>query len=80
VIYKDDLGTLCRRWNWKEAERTKLTAETRNAFLVIEGLPPVGCDLVERAANELAALVREHCGGEVRVALIDRGHPSARLA
>jgi DNA/RNA-binding domain of Phe-tRNA-synthetase-like protein len=80
VIYKDDLGTLCRRWNWKEAERTKLTAGTRNAFLVIEGLPPAGRDLVERAANELAALVREHCGGEVRVALIDRSHPSAPLA
>lgn len=80
IIYKDDLGTLCRRWNWKEAERTKLTAETRNAFLVIEGLPPVGRDLVERAAGELAALVREHCGGAVEVALIDRDHPEAPLA
>jgi DNA/RNA-binding domain of Phe-tRNA-synthetase-like protein len=80
VIYKDGLGTLCRRWNWKEAERTKLTAATRRAFLVIEGLPPVGRDLVERAAEELAALVREHCGGEVAVALIDRGHPWTPLA
>jgi len=79
VIYKDDLGTLCRRWNWKEAERTKLTAATRHAFLVIEGLPPAGHDLVERAAGELAALVREHCGGEVAVALVDRGHPRAPL-
>ncbi|HET7041363.1 MAG TPA: phenylalanine--tRNA ligase beta subunit-related protein [Gemmatimonadales bacterium] len=80
VIYKDDLGTLCRRWNWKEAERTKLTAETRNAVLVIEGLPPAGRDLVERATGELAALIREHCGGEIRAALIDRGHPRAPLA
>ena len=80
VIYRDDLGTLCRRWNWKEAERTKLTAETRNAVLVIEGLPPVGRDLVERATGELAALIREHCGGEVRVAVIDREHPSTPLA
>jgi DNA/RNA-binding domain of Phe-tRNA-synthetase-like protein len=80
VIYRDDLGTLCRRWNWKEAERTKLTAETRNAFLVIEGLPPAGRDLVERAAGELGRLVRAHCGGEVRVSLIDRDHPSAPLA
>ncbi len=79
VIYKDDLGTLCRRWNWKEAERTKLTAETRDAFLVIEGLPPVGRDLVERAAEELAALVRHHCGGAVTVALIDRDHPQTPL-
>jgi DNA/RNA-binding domain of Phe-tRNA-synthetase-like protein len=80
VIYRDDLGTLCRRWNWKEAERTKLTAATRHAFLVIEGLPPVGRDLVERAAGELGRLVRAHCGGEVRMAVIDRDHPSAPLA
>ncbi len=79
VIYKDELGTLCRRWNWKEAERTKLTAETRNAFLVIEGLPPVGRDLVERAAEELGRMVREHCGGQVTVSLIDRDHPQAPL-
>ncbi|HEY0511843.1 MAG TPA: phenylalanine--tRNA ligase beta subunit-related protein [Thermoanaerobaculia bacterium] len=79
VIYRDDLGTLCRRWNWKEAERTKLTAATTRAFLVIEGLPPVGRELVERAAGELAALVRQHCGGEVAVALIDRDCPQTPL-
>ncbi|HEY3566916.1 MAG TPA: phenylalanine--tRNA ligase beta subunit-related protein [Thermoanaerobaculia bacterium] len=80
VIYRDGLGTLCRRWNWKEAERTKLTAETRNAVLVIEGLPPAGRDLVERATGELASLIREHCGGKVTAALIDREHPSVPLA
>jgi DNA/RNA-binding domain of Phe-tRNA-synthetase-like protein len=80
VIYRDDLGTLCRRWNWKEAERTKLTAATRHAFLVIEGLPPVGRDLVAKAAEELAAGIREHCGGAAAVALIDRDHPRAPLA
>ncbi len=41
VIYKDDIGTICRRWNWKEVDRTKLTEDTKNAVIVIEGLPPV---------------------------------------
>ena len=41
IIYKDEVGAICRRWNWKEADRTKLTPETKNAFLVIEALPPV---------------------------------------
>ncbi|HEX4496364.1 MAG TPA: phenylalanine--tRNA ligase beta subunit-related protein [Thermoanaerobaculia bacterium] len=80
VIYRDDLGTLCRRWNWKEAERTKLTAATRHAFLVIEGLRPVGRDLVRQAAEELAALVRTHCGGGGQVVLIDPDHPRAPFA
>ncbi|HEX9941186.1 MAG TPA: phenylalanine--tRNA ligase beta subunit-related protein [Thermoanaerobaculia bacterium] len=79
VIYKDDIGAICRRWNWKEAERTRLTAATRNAVLVVEGLPPVGRDRVERAAEDLAALVREHCGGRLAVALVDRGQPQMTL-
>jgi DNA/RNA-binding domain of Phe-tRNA-synthetase-like protein len=80
VIYKDDLGAICRRWNWKEAERTKLTAATRNAVLVLEGLPPVGRDLVARAAEELADVVRTHCGGRVATAMVDRGRPGIALS
>jgi DNA/RNA-binding domain of Phe-tRNA-synthetase-like protein len=79
VIYKDDLGTLCRRWNWKEADRTKLTAATRDGFLVIEGLPPVGRPEIEAAAGELAELVRRHCGGTVSAGFVDAAHPELRL-
>jgi DNA/RNA-binding domain of Phe-tRNA-synthetase-like protein len=79
VLYKDDLGALCRRWNWKEADRTKLTPATRHAFLVIEGLPPVTRNDVETATNDLAALVRSACGGQVTTALLDRAQPEAGL-
>jgi DNA/RNA-binding domain of Phe-tRNA-synthetase-like protein len=79
VIYRDDLGAICRRWNWKEADRTKLTAATRRAFLVIEGLPPVDRGLVRQASEDLAALIAEHCGGRITTALIDRDRPSAVL-
>ena len=57
IIYKDDVGAICRRWNWKEADRTKLTQETKHAFLVIEALPPVPRETVETAIRELAELV-----------------------
>ena len=79
VIYKDDLGAICRRWNWKEADRTKLTPATRHAFLVIEGLPPVDRGLVETATAELADLVRGSCGGSISTAWIDRERPAAVL-
>lgn len=79
VIYKDDAGAICRRWNWKEADRTKLTAATRHAFLVIEGLPPVGRSQVETATDDLAHLVRAGCGGQVTAALLDRGRPEVGL-
>jgi DNA/RNA-binding domain of Phe-tRNA-synthetase-like protein len=72
VIYADRAGSLCRRWNWKEADRTKLTAATTRGFLVIEALPPAGRAELDAALADLAALVAEHCGGTVRTGVIDR--------
>lgn len=74
IIYKDEVGAICRRWNWKEADRTKLTPATRHAFLVIEALPPVPRDTVETAIRELADLVQQHCGGTVSTAVLDKGN------
>ena len=80
IIYKDDVGTLCRRWNWREADRTKLTPETRNAFLVIEAIPPTGRETLTAAVDDLASLVRKYCGGQVSATLLDAEARSCPLA
>lgn len=77
VIYKDTQGTLCRRWNWKEADRTKLTEQTGKAILVVEGLPPAGKAEVQAAVKELAELVTKYCGAKVSVALLSQEVPEA---
>ena len=59
-------------WNWKEADRTKLTEETRRAVLVVEALPPVGRDELETAVAELAGLIGRHCVGKTVTATLDR--------
>jgi DNA/RNA-binding domain of Phe-tRNA-synthetase-like protein len=51
----------------------------RNAFLVIEGLPPVDELLVERAIDDLAALVRTYCGGTVTTGMLNRSQPEIAL-
>lgn len=79
VIYKDNKGTICRRWNWKEVDRTKLTEETKNCFIVIEGLPPVDKDKVEKAISELAELVKKYCGGEVTTTILNRTSSQVQL-
>jgi DNA/RNA-binding domain of Phe-tRNA-synthetase-like protein len=75
VIYRDRAGAICRRWNWKEADRTKLTEATRSAILVVEGLPPATREDVFRAVEELARRVRERCGATVVTAVLDRERP-----
>ena len=79
IIYKDDVGAICRRWNWKEADRTKLTHATQNAFLVIETLPPVTQAAVEAAVRELAHLVKQYCGGAVSTAFLDKDNRQIEL-
>jgi DNA/RNA-binding domain of Phe-tRNA-synthetase-like protein len=79
VIYKDDRGAICRRWNWKEADRTKLTEATRNAVLVLEALPPILRSELEEAARELERLVLERCGGEARVEVLDQKRPEVAI-
>jgi DNA/RNA-binding domain of Phe-tRNA-synthetase-like protein len=79
IIYKDEVGAICRRWNWKEADRTKLTQETKNAFLVIETLPPVTRDTVEIAIRELADLVQQYCGGTVSTVFLDKDNREVKL-
>lgn len=80
VIYKDNKGTICRRWNWKEVDRTKLTEETKNCFIVIEGLPPVNRDIIGKAIEELAELVKKHCSGEVITTILDKTNPQVQLS
>jgi DNA/RNA-binding domain of Phe-tRNA-synthetase-like protein len=80
VIYRDRAGALCRRWNWKEADRTKLTEQTRDGFLVAEALPPVRRGELEAALADLANMIRSHCGGRVRIAILDDRNPEASLS
>ncbi|HXU47157.1 MAG TPA: phenylalanine--tRNA ligase beta subunit-related protein [Thermoanaerobaculia bacterium] len=69
LIYRDDLGAVCRCLNWREAERTKLTATTRGAILVIEALGESD-EALMAAARDLAATVHLELGGEARLGLL----------
>lgn len=71
VIYRDDVGAVCRRWNWREAHRTRLTPGTSRAVLVLEALPPAGRGEVEAALAELAGLVERFAGSWPAGAILD---------
>lgn len=54
VIWRDDLGVTCRRWNWRQCTRTRLTTSTTDALFIIDGLGP---DARIRALACAAALI-----------------------
>lgn len=79
VIYKDDVSAVCRRWNWREADRTKFTEETSNCILVIEGMPPVTRQDIENAVKELKELIQKHCGGILEYKILDKDKTEIEL-
>lgn len=80
VVYVDDNNdVLCRRFNWREAEKTKLTESTTNAIIVIEGLPPVNDIEVKEAAHDIERYVKQFCGGEVELFLVNSTVPTVNF-
>jgi DNA/RNA-binding domain of Phe-tRNA-synthetase-like protein len=71
VIYFDNSKVMCRRWNWRQGDQTKLNPTTSNVAINVDCLPPVSKDEAKAITGELAELVREFCGGEVKYFLLD---------
>lgn len=46
IVWRDDVGVTCRRWNWRQCTRTRLTEATTHAIFIIDSL---GEDSSQRA-------------------------------
>lgn len=57
VVWRDDAGVTCRRWNWRQCRRTQITEATRDALFVLERLAPMTIDELRTAGVELVALL-----------------------
>lgn len=67
VVWGDDRGVTCRRWNWRQGRRTQLREETTAALFILDALHPMTDEALDTAADHLAA--RLHMlGPDVRVA------------
>lgn len=79
VIYVDDREVLCRRWNWRECDKTKMTEETSNVVLVIESLPPVTEQAVQFIVADLGELVKRYCGGDIRAIVLNQANREVEI-
>lgn len=64
VIYRDDKEVLCRRWNWRECDKTKMTNKTKNVCIVLEVLESTTKKELSLALEELKEKVETFCKGE----------------
>jgi DNA/RNA-binding domain of Phe-tRNA-synthetase-like protein len=57
VVWRDDLGVTCRRWNWRQCSRTRLSRGTTNVLFILDGLEPIDDVALEAAADSLISLI-----------------------
>lgn len=67
VVWVDDAGVTCRRWNWRQARRTALHDGTSAALFILDALDPLTDDALGAAADDLVAHLTR-LGPDVRVA------------
>jgi len=55
VVWCDEAGVTCRRWNWRQARRTQLREDTTTALFILDALGPVTGEALSAAADDLVA-------------------------
>jgi DNA/RNA-binding domain of Phe-tRNA-synthetase-like protein len=73
VIYYDDktMNVMCRRWNWRNGDFTKITELSGRIVINIDGIGPIAKSHILAARDELAALLVEQCSAKVTVDCLD---------
>jgi len=77
VIYRDAKEVTCRRWNWRQCDKTKITSMSRNVCLVIEALGITTIEDVAAALSDLKAHIQQYCGGTISCQIIDEENNKA---
>jgi DNA/RNA-binding domain of Phe-tRNA-synthetase-like protein len=75
VIYYDSASknVMCRRWNWRNGNHTKILPETKKIVINIDCLPPVSRETGIMARDELAELLKVHCQATVTTSALHSG-------
>jgi DNA/RNA-binding domain of Phe-tRNA-synthetase-like protein len=73
VIYFDDktLNVMCRRWNWRNSDFTKIQESTTRLVINIDGIDLVPRSVIEKARDELAELLTRQCRAKLTTDLLD---------
>jgi len=58
VVWADDAGITCRRWNWRQCTRTQLTDATTSALFIIDALGPDAAETATAAGADLERRLR----------------------
>ena len=58
IVWSDDAGATCRRWNWRQCRRTAITPSTTDFWFIFDRLAPLALDDLRVAGDRLIAAFR----------------------
>jgi DNA/RNA-binding domain of Phe-tRNA-synthetase-like protein len=71
---------LCRRWNWRNGDFSKITPETKNIAINVDGMmPSISRQEIEQAAEGLKDLLARFCGGRIFIHYLDAQNQSVEV-
>lgn len=77
VVYADAEKVLCRRWNWRQDQRSLVSPETRRALITVQSN---GWGDLDAAVDDLVGLIGKYCGGTCAVTTASAAGPVVDLA
>ncbi|CRM01174.1 B3/4 domain protein [Pseudomonas sp. 31 E 6] len=74
VIWRDDQGVTCRRWNWRQGVRTRLGADAKSMWFILESLPAMPLEALTEAGDKLIEGLQQMMPGvQIQRSLIGAG-------
>ena len=71
VVWRDDQGVTCRRWNWRQGVRTRLNPDARRMWFILESLGAMPIEALYQARDRLVAGLQEMSpGARIEASLI----------
>jgi DNA/RNA-binding domain of Phe-tRNA-synthetase-like protein len=71
VVWRDDQGVTCRRWNWRQGVRTRLDPDARRMWFILESLGAMPIEALHEARDRLVSGLQEMSpGARIEASLI----------
>jgi DNA/RNA-binding domain of Phe-tRNA-synthetase-like protein len=76
VIYSDNVNVLTRRWNYRDADHSKITTETHDIILASEATyDTIKTEDVTNTINKIVEYESKFCGGTYETFFLDKNTP-----
>lgn len=79
MVYVVGGEIMCRRWNWRNGDATRISEDTRAIVVNTDALGAGSAERAVAARDELAGLLESRCGATIRFGLLSPDSPEMSL-